>query len=82
MRFQTWDFGGDLSLGSDVNFAGHRIPLDLIFKNCSTLVYVIDAQEEDYFDALPKMVETISTAYEINEVWLEIKIFFNCVYIN
>ena len=28
--------------------------------NCSTLVYVIDAQEEDYGDALPKLVETIS----------------------
>lgn len=30
------------------------------------MVYVIDAQEEDYEDALPKLVETISTAHSLN----------------
>ena len=29
-------------------------------------VYVIDAQEADYEDALPKLVETISTAHHVN----------------
>ena len=65
VRFQIWDFGGDISLNHDINFAGKRISTDLMFKNCSTLVYVIDAQE-DYEDELPKLVETISVAYSIN----------------
>ena len=35
-------------------------------KNCSTMVYVIDAQEEEYEEALPKLVETISVAHSFN----------------
>lgn len=65
-RFQTWDFGGDLNLQSDVVVLDRTLSTEVIFKNCSTLVYVIDAQEEDYEDALPKLVETISTAHHIN----------------
>lgn len=66
VRFQTWDFGGDLNLKSDVVYMGKKIPIDKVFQNCSTLVYVIDAQEEDFEDALPKLVETISAAHRIN----------------
>ncbi len=39
---------------------------ETILKGCSTLVYVIDAQEEDYEDSLPKLVETIIAAYKVN----------------
>ena len=28
-----------------------RIPAEQVLQNCSTLIYVIDAQEEDYEDA-------------------------------
>lgn len=67
IRFQTMDFGGDLNLhGDGVVYQDGMIPTETIFKNCSTLVYVIDAQEGDYEDALPKLVETISTAHHIN----------------
>jgi Ras-related GTP-binding protein C/D len=66
VRFQTWDFGGDMSLAHDVSYMGQKLPLDIVFKNCGTLVYVIDAQEEDYEDSLPKLVETISVANQIN----------------
>ena len=30
------------------------------------MVYVIDAQEEEYEEALPKLVETISLAHSLN----------------
>jgi len=66
VRFQTWDFGGDLNLQSDVIYMGKKIPIEKVFQNCSTLVYVIDAQEEDFEDALPKLVETISAAHRKN----------------
>jgi Ras-related GTP-binding protein C/D len=66
VQFQTWDFGGDLNLSSDIYYLGRAISLESIFKNSNTLVYVIDAQEDDYEDALPKLAETISFAYTMN----------------
>jgi Ras-related GTP-binding protein C/D len=66
IRFQTWDFGGDLMFNNDVKYQDRSISVESILKNINTLVYVIDAQEDDYEDALPKLVETISTAYQIN----------------
>lgn len=73
VQFQTWDFGGDLNLQSDVHCnttdsaAGHpALSLDTVFQRSNTLVYVIDAQEDDYEDALPKLAETISLAYTVN----------------
>lgn len=66
VKFQTWDFGGDMNLQSGVNYCGKRILSDTILKNCSTLVYVIDAQEDDYEDSLPKLVETITIAFKVN----------------
>jgi len=59
-----------LDLKHDVDYSyndrSHSIPLETIFRNCGTLVYVIDAQEEDYEDALPKLVETIGMAHSYN----------------
>lgn len=66
VRFQTWDFGGDLNLQQGVNYQGKNIPADTILKGCSTLVYVIDAQEDDYEDSLPRLVETIISAHKVN----------------
>lgn len=65
-QFQTWDFGGDLNLTTDIEYQGHQISFDNIFKKSNTLVYVIDAQEDDYEDSLPKLAETISVAYNAN----------------
>lgn len=66
MKFQTWDFGGDMNLEVGVNYQGKTITPEMILKGCSTLVYVIDAQEEDYEDSLPKLVETIIAAHKVN----------------
>lgn len=66
IRFQTWDFGGDLNLSGDVSYHDKLISTEDVLRSCNTLIYVIDAQEEDYEDALPKLVETISAAYSIN----------------
>jgi Ras-related GTP-binding protein C/D len=66
VKFQTWDFGGDINLEQGVRYMNKNISAETILKGCSTLVYVIDAQEEDYEDSLPKLVETIITAHKIN----------------
>lgn len=69
LHFQTWDFGGDIPLHQDSILYYNdeqNIPIKLIFQNCTTLIYVLDAQEDDYEDALPKLVETIAFAHRIN----------------
>lgn len=66
VKFQTWDFGGDLNLQNDITYMGRNISPETLIKNCSTMVYVIDAQEEEYEEALPKLVETISVAHSFN----------------
>ena len=66
VKFQTWDFGGDMNLEHGVRYMNRTITSETILKGCSTLVYVIDAQEDDYEDSLPKLVETIVTAHKVN----------------
>lgn len=67
VKFQTWDFGGDINLqGGDLAVMGQYVSPERLFNLTSTLVYVIDAQEEDYEDALPKLAETISAAHAVN----------------
>lgn len=66
LRFQTWDFGGELNFSQGVEYSGHTLSIDTVLKGCSTMVYVIDAQENDFEDCLPKLAETIIAAYKIN----------------
>ena len=66
VQFQTWDFGGDCNLQGDIHIMGQPFPMEEVFRRSSTLVYVIDAQEEDYEDSLPKLAETISVAHSVN----------------
>jgi Ras-related GTP-binding protein C/D len=65
-QFQTWDFGGDVNLMADIDYMNQSISFETIFKKSNTLVYVIDAQEDDYEHALPKLAETISVAHNAN----------------
>mmetsp|Transcript_12002 Transcript_12002/g.19842 ORF Transcript_12002/g.19842 Transcript_12002/m.19842 type:complete len:356 (+) Transcript_12002:65-1132(+) len=66
VKFQTWDFGGDMSLDHGVHYMGNHITTEKVLQGCSTMVYVIDAQEEDYEDSLPRLVETILAAHRVN----------------
>lgn len=66
LRFQTWDFGGELNLIRGVDYQNRNIPPDVIIRGCSSIVYVIDAQENDFEDCLPKLVETILAAHKLN----------------
>jgi Ras-related GTP-binding protein C/D len=66
LKFQTWDLSGDLNLQNDISYMGRHISPETLFKNCNTLVYVIDAQEDEYEDSLPKLVETLTIAHNHN----------------
>ena len=44
----------------------HPVSEQQVFEGCSTLVYVIDAQDEEYEDGLPRLVDCISRAHSIN----------------
>ena len=61
----SFDCKGDLSLENGVDYMSRHIPSEVIMKSCSTLVYVVDAQEDDYEDSLPRLVETIIMVYKV-----------------
>ena len=64
---------GDLSIQNGVNYMGKNIPPETIINGCSTIVYVIDAQDDEYEDSLPRLVETILTVNRVNpEVHFEV----------
>lgn len=60
MHFEIWDCPG----GMDV--ADPSFEADFLFGGCSTLVYVIDAQNTPYVHALDHFVRVVSVAYAIN----------------
>jgi len=60
VQFQIWDFPGDLE------FDDSSVDSDMIFKGCGALIFVIDAQEDEYQDSLSKLHSTVARAYEVN----------------
>ena len=59
-------FVRELSVPNGVFFKGKKISTEVILRGCSTIVYVIDAQEGDFDDCLPKLVTTILAAHKVN----------------
>jgi Ras-related GTP-binding protein C/D len=59
VHFQIWDFPGD------VNFNDPKVDAESIFKQCSALIFVLDAQEHDN-DGLSLLISVVSKAYSIN----------------
>lgn len=56
----------DINFKGGVYYKGKHIPAETILKGCSTLVYVIDAQDGAFGDTLPKLVDTIVAAHKVN----------------
>jgi Ras-related GTP-binding protein C/D len=44
IRFQTWDFGGDISLYDNVQYGDGSMKIDEIFQRCNTLGKIPDLQ--------------------------------------
>eukprot|EP00455_Lapot_gusevi_P054444 TRINITY_DN872_c0_g1_i1.p1 TRINITY_DN872_c0_g1~~TRINITY_DN872_c0_g1_i1.p1 ORF type:complete len:388 (-),score=127.67 TRINITY_DN872_c0_g1_i1:21-1130(-) len=63
VKFQIWDFPGKFDFNDPAN--KHHDP-EVLFRKCSAIVFVIDAQDEPYSEALTYLLRTASQAYRIN----------------
>ncbi|KAL9875062.1 ras-related GTP-binding protein C isoform X2 [Glossina fuscipes] len=59
VQFSIWDFPGQ------IDFIDPTFDSDMIFGNCGSLVFVIDAKD-DYNEALTKFKNTVNKAYKVN----------------
>lgn len=59
VQFSIWDFPGQ------IDFIDPTFDSDMIFGNCGSLVFVIDAKD-DYNEALTKFKNTVIKAYKVN----------------
>lgn len=66
VQFQIWDFPGDFDFKEDLIYGGQLVNEEMIFTNCGAVVFVIDAQDEPYSEALTRLHETISRANQYN----------------
>ena len=60
VKFQIWDFPGQLDY-FDSTFDSEKI-----FGQCGSLIFILDAQEEDYDEALQKLHMTLTQAHKVN----------------
>jgi Ras-related GTP-binding protein C/D len=60
VQFQIWDFPGD------IDFDDSSADSDAIFKGTGALIFVIDAQEDNYTEALAKLHRTIVRGFLVN----------------
>lgn len=66
VQFQIWDFPGDFQFRGDLYYRGQPLSEQAVFSHCAALVYVIDAQDEPYQDALLRLMEVVTRAHVIN----------------
>lgn len=66
VQFQIWDFPGDFEFKDTVQYGDQLLTEEQIFRNCGALVFVVDAQDEPYTEALQKLEETIVRANRYN----------------
>ena len=66
VQFQIWDFPGDFNFRGNLYYGNQGISEDMVFGSCSVLVFVIDAQDEPYQEALSNMAEIVRKARHVN----------------
>ncbi|DBA05252.1 TPA: hypothetical protein N0F65_007414 [Lagenidium giganteum] len=67
VQFQIWDFPDDLVYG------GQLVNEEMIFGNCGSVVFVIDAQDEPYAEALARLHDTVIRAHRYNpDIFFEV----------
>mmetsp|Transcript_26075 Transcript_26075/g.52013 ORF Transcript_26075/g.52013 Transcript_26075/m.52013 type:complete len:348 (-) Transcript_26075:28-1071(-) len=74
VQFQIWDFAGDYQIGTDdLIIGGQTVADDQVFASCGAVVFVIDAQDEPYGDALARLHDTVTRAHRINpDIYFEV----------
>ncbi|RLN50694.1 hypothetical protein BBJ28_00020344, partial [Nothophytophthora sp. Chile5] len=66
VQFQIWDFPGDYDFKDDLVYGGQLVNEEMIFGNCGSIVFVIDAQDEPYAEALARLHDTVTRAHRYN----------------
>jgi len=73
VQFQIWDFPGDFDFKDDLVYGGQVVTEEMIFGNCGALVFVIDAQDEPYTEALARLHQTVTRAHRVNpDIFFEV----------
>eukprot|EP00753_Platysulcus_tardus_P005921 PLAT13762.1.p2 GENE.PLAT13762.1~~PLAT13762.1.p2 ORF type:complete len:371 (+),score=183.05 PLAT13762.1:39-1115(+) len=78
VQFQIWDFPGDFSFDEELVYRGQLLTEEQIFAECGAIVYVLDAQDEPYGEALAQLHTVITKAYEYNPA-IAIEVFIHKV---
>eukprot|EP00948_MAST-09A_sp_MAST-9A-sp1_P001735 g1735.t1 len=66
LSFQIWDFPGDFEVTDTVEYGGVALTDEQIFGAAVALVFVLDAQDEPYSEALAKLHATVVRASKVN----------------
>lgn len=54
-------------------YGGQLVNEEMIFSNCGSIVFVIDAQDEPYAEALARLHDTVTRAHRYNpEIFFEV----------
>lgn len=54
-------------------YGGQLVNEEMIFSNCGSIVYVIDAQDEPYAEALARLHDTVTRAHRYNpDIFFEV----------
>jgi Ras-related GTP-binding protein C/D len=75
-RFTIWDFPGDLY--GEVNGDSDQIQADKVFAGSTSLIFVVDAQDEPYDHVLQSFTSTVTRAVLVNP-HIAIEVFINKV---
>mmetsp|Transcript_9538 Transcript_9538/g.27047 ORF Transcript_9538/g.27047 Transcript_9538/m.27047 type:complete len:401 (-) Transcript_9538:184-1386(-) len=67
VQFQIWDFPGDFDIeNEDITYGNQTLDHRVVFTSPASLVYVIDAQDEPFQDAVDRMVRTLLVVHSVN----------------
>lgn len=66
VQFQMWDFPGDYDFKEELVYGGQLMNEEMIFSNCGAIVFMIDAQDEPYTEAVARLHEIVARAHRHN----------------
>lgn len=77
-RFTIWDFPGDSYGGFEVNGDNDQVQADEVFAGSTSLIFVVDAQDEPYDHVLQSFTSTVTRALLVNP-HIAVEVFINKV---
>lgn len=66
VQFQIWDMPGFYDFHDGILYGGQTYTAEAILNNCGSIVFVIDAQDDPYTEALEFLLDTITRTHPMN----------------